>query len=181
MDDPDTTFVTCRTRSYRIDTPKIRTIAQFICARLGVGGEELTVALVGTAGIRRLNREFRGKDKATDVLSFPQRQWRTPAKVRRATKPRPSKASAPPEALGDIVISLPEAERNARGIGQGLDREVCFLMVHGILHLCGHDHMQPAEERRMLAAQRQLMAAIDAGKGGPQWRGIARRRPRRTR
>lgn len=173
-DDPATTTVACRTRAYRIDEDKIRRLAAFICARLGVLGQGLSVSLVGSTTIRRLNRDFRGIDKKTDVLSFPQKQWTSAARF--VQRPKPKRRAAHDDLLGDVVISLPEAERNAKGIGQALDREVCFLMVHGILHLCGHDHMKPAEERRMIDVQRRLMTALAAAKGGPLWRASVRKR-----
>jgi probable rRNA maturation factor len=84
-----------------------------------------------------------------------------------------------PRALGDLVISLPNAEQNAKAIGQPLDREVCFLIVHGLLHLCGHDHEAPVEERRMLDAQRRLMASLAKTRGGPLWtKSVTKRRSR---
>jgi probable rRNA maturation factor len=99
------------------------------------------------------------------VLSFPQHEFPKPLEV----LPRARRAKARPgipDPLGDVVISLPEALANAEAIGHALDREVAFLLVHGILHLCGHDHMVPKDERRMLAAQRQLMGIL-ARKAGP--------------
>lgn len=179
MDVPATTTVACRTRAYRIDEYKIRTLAEFICARLGVAGQDLSVSLVGSSRIRRLNRDFRGIDKATDVLSFPQQEWQKPARVVGPAKARPRSARRLAElVLGDVVISLPNAEKNAKDIGQPLDREVCFLMVHGILHLCGHDHIKLPDERVMLAAQKQLMTALSSAKGGPLWRTSVKRRSR---
>ena len=78
----------------------------------------------------------------------------------------------PREPLGDLVIALDVAAENAQNIGQSLDREVCFLLVHGILHLCGHDHIKKTEEKLMLACQRRLMKIL--GEDSPKkalWRG----------
>lgn len=72
--------------------------------------------------------------------------------------------------LGDIVISIPEAARNAAHIGQSLERELCFLVVHGFLHLCGYDHMVPKDEAIMLRAQRTLMQKLGEGTRRPLWR-----------
>lgn len=145
------------------------------------------MSLVESRAIKRLNRDFRAKDKATDVLSFPQETFPKPLKVRpaaaRARKKAPAKG--PPAPLGDVVISLPDAAKNAATIGQDLDREVCFLLVHGILHLCGHDHLEPKEEKAMLTEQRKLMRLLAAKRGPngkPLWTGCAApRRPKRAR
>lgn len=134
------------------------------------------MSFVNSAEIRALNRDFRGKDKPTDVLSFPQETFSPPLlpRRRRAARRAPRRAPSP---LGDVIISLPEAAANARGIGQPLDREVAFLIVHGMLHLCGHDHEKRADERLMRSAQRTLMAALEAG-SRPLWQGCAARRLR---
>ncbi|WP_423168497.1 rRNA maturation RNase YbeY, partial [Stenotrophomonas maltophilia] len=66
------------------------------------------------------------------------------------------------QCLGDIVICPEIAERNAKLIGQSLGYEVCFLITHGILHLCGHDHENPSDERKMLMHQRRIMKTLVA-------------------
>jgi probable rRNA maturation factor len=101
-------------------------------------GRAFDCLISGDAELRRLNRDFRGKDYATDVLSFP------------APGPRPP-ASGP--SLGDIAISLPRARAQAREFGHKPEREIQILMLHGVLHLLGMDHerdrgrMARAEER----------------------------------
>lgn len=84
----------------------------------------------------------------------------------------------PADLLGDIVISLPNAARNAHKIGQPLSREVVFLLVHGILHLCGYDHVQRCDEMRMLAAQQRILTWL-GGRAAPRWDGSVKypRRP----
>jgi len=91
-------------------------------AELGVSGS-VSLLFTGDGEIRRLNRRFRGVDRATDVLSFP---W--------------SEAGAAMGYLGDIVISVPRAGRYARLAGWSLREEIQFLILHGLLHLLGHDH-----------------------------------------
>jgi probable rRNA maturation factor len=98
---------------------------------------ELSVALVGDAAIRRLNRQWRGKDRATDVLSFPQ--------------------EARSGLVGDVVISLDTARRQAREGGWSIAAELRRLLAHGVLHCVGHDHERPEEARRMAAAERRLL------------------------
>jgi len=79
--------------------------------------------ITGDAQMRRLNREFRGKDATTDVLSFPA-----------------AGASASSRRAGDIAISLPRARAQARQFGHSTEQEIRILMLHGVLHLLGHDH-----------------------------------------
>jgi probable rRNA maturation factor len=96
---------------------------------------ELGVALVDDATIRDLNRTWRRKDKPTDVLAFPIVQ--------------PPGPCAPEGQLGDVIISVPTARRQARAHRRPLLDEVTMLLAHGLLHLCGFDHRTDAEERHM--------------------------------
>lgn len=111
----------------------------------------LSVSFVSLRRIRELNKDFRGIDRPTDVLAFP-------------LFPRSAVRQGLPfdNALGDVVICVAMAARSAVCLGQSLGREVCFLLVHGILHLCGYDHRQPQEEAVMLAAQRRIMGKLEA-------------------
>jgi probable rRNA maturation factor len=113
---------------------------------LSLEAAELSVLLVDDEGMQALNREHRNKDKPTDVLSFPQ------------PKPRKSPPGMP-RLLGDVVISLPTALRQARSRKRELMPEVRFLLAHGICHLVGHDHGTPEEKREMDAATRRLVRA----------------------
>ena len=117
----------------------------------GFGGAELSVGLIGDRAMRRLNREFRGKDRATDVLSFPLFEPEEISALRRRRE-RPL--------LGDVVISLDTATRQAREYDATLERELDRLLIHGILHLLGHDHELPDQARRMRREERRLALAI---------------------
>jgi len=111
----------------------------------------VTVVWTGDAEVRRLNRLHRGKDKTTDVLSFPiadQRDW--PEEGERE--------------LGDIVISVSEAERQAKTEGRKYRDELALLLVHGFLHLLGHDHVKPGESSRMFRLQDETLESLGAGK-----------------
>jgi len=115
------------------------------------------VTLVGDRAMRTLNRRHRSVDAPTDVLSFPLHAAN--AFVRNgSTHPRASRA--PELMLGDVVISLDTARRQAAAYDAPLDRELQRLLIHGILHLCGHDHLVPGERRRMEREERRLAGAI---------------------
>lgn len=103
--------------------------------------------LVGDRAMRTLNRRYRGKDRTTDVLSFSLQEGGGPA-VR-------------PELLGDIVICVPAAARQARTAGETFAGEIDRLLVHGFLHLLGYDHERGEREaRRMEARERRLREAL---------------------
>ena len=162
-------YVSCDTSDYRVDFPKVQQLARTICAQLGVSDYELSISFVDSKTIQELNSEHRGKDSPTDVLSFPQCEFDEPllsSKKTELAKPSPDQ---PPKTLGDIIISLNEASQNALKIGQDLDKEVCFLLVHGVLHLCGHDHMEKGEENIMLGEQRKIMNLISDQTEIPLW------------
>jgi probable rRNA maturation factor len=144
------------TRKRRLPLRRIERVTRELLAAAGEGEASLSLSFVGDAAIRRLNREHRGKDRATDVLSFPLYE---PAAARRKGGKR-ARRGEPERLLGDIVISVDAAARQAAGYGATLAAEIERLLIHGILHLLGHDHEVPAERRAMLAAERRLARAI---------------------
>jgi len=108
--------------------------------RMRLGRREFNVCLVDDRAIRKLNAAFRGQDRATDVLSFP---WAEPESGARRAGQRGSASPRGKEFrgfLGDIVISVPTARRNARSEGHAARREIRWLILHGVLHLLGYDH-----------------------------------------
>ena len=110
-----------RQRKTRIDTKAWESFADKAAAAIGKQGSSATIAFVSDRTICRLNRQFRGIDKATDVLSFPAEDV---DKVN----------------LGDIAISVETAARQAKENGLTFDEEVAQLVLHGLLHLSGYDH-----------------------------------------
>lgn len=107
--------------------------------------------LTTDADIRRLNKEWRGKNKATDVLSFPLQDH---ASLKKIARQKP----LTPWELGDVVISLPTAQAQARARNHSLRQELDLLLVHGILHLLGFDHeISAAGERRMRYWEQKLV------------------------
>ena len=124
---------------------------------------EVSVVLTGDEEIRRINREFRDTDRATDVLSFPMGDYGTPSDFERLEEQAEDYFN--PETgellLGDIIISMDKVEEQAAKYGHSAERELAFLTAHSMLHLCGYDHME--EEERLETEKRQ--AAILERKG----------------
>ncbi|MBP5240183.1 MAG: rRNA maturation RNase YbeY [Oscillospiraceae bacterium] len=115
----------------------------------------VSVMLTDEEGIRQVNREFRGVDRATDVLSFPLNEL-TPGAF------DPELCEYDPDAgvlmLGDMMISLPACEKQGEEFGHGFDREIRYLTVHSILHLLGYDHLDEGEQKcRMRAREKAIM------------------------
>ena len=107
---------------------------------------ELSIVLTDDSAIWELNRQYRGVDRPTDVLSFSQREGEDPGMI--------------PEVLGDVVISLDRVHEQAREYGHSFERELGFLVVHGILHLLGWDHEMPDDEARMMAKTEEILEGI---------------------
>ena len=133
--------LTNRVHRDRIDARVLRATAQSLLDAAGCPDATLSLSLVSDAEIRRLNRQFRGKDRATDVLSFPLHEPNA-------------------NVLGDVVISVETARRQAAGYDATLEREIERLLIHGILHLLGHDHHRDDERVAMEREERRLAAAI---------------------
>ena len=112
---------------------------------LGFEDGQVAVMLTDDAGIRTLNREWRAKDKATNVLSFP-----TPQVTREAGEPH----------LGDIAIAYETVAREAAAEDKRFDDHLTHLAVHGMLHLLGFDHETPDEAEEMEAMERQVLAGL---------------------
>jgi probable rRNA maturation factor len=121
---------------------------------LDLGAVELSVALVDDASIHELNRDFRKKDRPTDVLAFAMREEGGTG----GKPPRVRPGATEPEMLGDIIISLETAARQAASQKRSILDEVTMLLAHGLLHLIGYDHRTDAEERVMTAETRKLEA-----------------------
>ena len=113
---------------------------------------ELTLVISDDRTLRRLNRKFLKEDRATDVLSFPSSE-------------RHPRTGAP--YLGDIAISFPRAAAQAERGGHPVAAELQLLVVHGVLHLLGHDHARPADKARMWTAQAAILQALGSPITGP--------------
>jgi probable rRNA maturation factor len=139
------------TRKRKLPLRRIRRTVRALLVAAGEPGASLSLSFVGDAAIRRLNREHRGKDRATDVLSFP---------LFEPGAGHDGGLDEPERLLGDIVISVDAAARQAAGYGAPLAAEIERLLIHGILHLLGHDHEIAAERRAMVAQERRLARTI---------------------
>jgi probable rRNA maturation factor len=123
-------------------------------ARAALGHEsesldsELSIVLTDDAHLQELNRDYLGIDAPTDVLSFP------------ASETDPESGA---RYIGDILISIPRAQSQADAAGHPLESEVQLLVVHGSLHLLGHDHAEPGEKARMWKAQEEILESLGLG------------------
>jgi probable rRNA maturation factor len=145
-------------------------------AALGLADAELSVALVDDAAIHALNRDYRGKDRPTDVLAFAMEEG----------EPMPAPGGggrggrrAAPRVLGDVIVSIDTAGKQARKRRRPLLAEVTMLLAHGLLHLLGYDHETDEEEREMKAKTAELEGAAAArarvrGRGTRARPGVAR-------
>lgn len=104
---------------------------------------QLSLILVSDRQIRKVNREWRGKDSATDVVSFPLEMEPPPVGL--------------PWEVGEIVISAERAQQQARDYGHSFSRELAFLFAHGMLHVLGFDHETPDEEKDMFSRQHMIL------------------------
>ncbi|MHC5251775.1 rRNA maturation RNase YbeY [Listeria kieliensis] len=116
-------------------------------------GTEMSVTFMDNAGIREINREYRSKDAATDVISFALEE------LGEDELPIIFEEDQLPRNLGDIIISTERANEQAAEYGHSFDRELGFLAVHGLLHLLGYDHMEKADEEKMFGLQKEVLDA----------------------
>ncbi len=104
------------------------------------GKKSISLAFLSQAQIRALNRKYRGKDKATDVLSF---------------------QITDKDQLGEVLISYEQAKKQAKKMHHSTRTELQFLLVHGVLHLLGHDHVKPGETKKMFAMQEKILKSLN--------------------
>jgi rRNA maturation RNase YbeY len=133
-----------RQRTVAIRTALMKKYVQQILTYLECDDQELSVVFASDRLMRTLNRAYRHQDSPTNVLAFPQ---------------RPTHQGEPSTALlGDVIVALPTAAREARALQQSLEERVLYLLVHGILHLLGYDHDQSVHERcRMEAREQEIL------------------------
>lgn len=137
-------------RSVTVGRRRVLGLAQTVLKLVGEPSADVSVSLVGDRRMRNLNRLFRRKDRSTDVLAFAYREARAPHGFHQAASH-----------LGDVVISLPTARRQAKEAGRALEEELATLLIHGVLHLCGYDHERSRPDAlRMQKKERQIRRRI---------------------
>lgn len=133
-------------RNAGFDEAQLRRRAERLLRELGLPGAELSLVLVDEPEMAALNARWRGREGPTDVLAFSLAEGE--GAEHRGTL------------LGDVVVCLPVAARQAQELGAGLDDELARLLIHGTLHLLGHDHEHDEEAARMQAEERRLWDAL---------------------
>jgi probable rRNA maturation factor len=138
-------FVHSQVRRVLIREAVVGRVVLKLLSLVGESASEISINLVGDARMRHLNREYRQKDRTTDVLAFASRE-----------------AGGPPSPiLGDVVVSVPMAMRQAKSLGHSLNQELARLLIHGLLHLVGYDHERSDKEaQRMQRKEEKLFAAL---------------------
>lgn len=139
---PEVTVIN-RQRTARLSPVRITAFAEFVLERERRPGAQVTITLVGDRAMRDLNRRWRGKDEATDVLSFSQREGEGGA--------------LHPELLGDVVVSVPTALRQAREGKCCFVAEIDRLVAHGLLHLLGYEHEGDAAAARAMRRRQEAL------------------------
>ncbi|MEX2162055.1 MAG: rRNA maturation RNase YbeY [Anaerolineales bacterium] len=125
-------------------TELLKKTAKTALSDLGVAPEtDVSLVITGDSPLRKLNRQFLGEDRVTDVLSFPS-----------------GESGDGPHYLGDVVISFPRARAQAKAVRHSVHAELQLLAVHGILHLLGYDHGTAQAKSRMWAAQAKILAKL---------------------
>jgi probable rRNA maturation factor len=135
-------------RGSGVDARALKATVKALLQALDEENSAVSISFVNDAAIRKINREHRGKDAPTDVLSFP---------LIDDSMPDPEIGE---RLLGDIVISVDTARRQAAEYDAPLQREIYRLVIHGLLHIMGHDHMEPDERAEMETQERRLAGVI---------------------
>lgn len=142
---------------------RLNQVSELCCREEGLSGAISFGRLVDDGEIRRMNREFRGIDSATDVLSFPSIAYRhgqtaasVPQKLRRERDPETGLPH-----IGDFAISLMTAQRQAQEYGHSLERELCYLTAHALFHLMGYDHQTEEDKPVMRAKEERAMDQLN--------------------
>jgi len=123
---------------------------------------EINVLITDNEGIREFNRQYRDIDKETDVLSFPNLDFESPADFSMAEEYEADcfQPDTGELILGDIILSADRIFEQAKAFGHSVKREFAFLVAHSMLHLCGYDHMEEEEARVMEAKQNEILTAL---------------------
>jgi len=130
----------------------VQKILEHAAKEEGLGDSEVSVTFVTNEMIRDINREYRGKDQPTDVISFAMEEL--------GEGETAIIGSPEPRMLGDIIISLDRTKEQAADYGHSFERELGFLAIHGFLHLLGYDHMTEEDEKKMFSRQEEILVSL---------------------
>ncbi|MDN3438108.1 rRNA maturation RNase YbeY [Planococcus sp. APC 3900] len=130
----------------------VQKILEHAAKEEGLGDSEVSVTFVTNEMIRDINREYRGKDQPTDVISFAMEEL--------GEGETAIIGSQEPRMLGDIIISLDRTKEQAADYGHSFERELGFLAIHGFLHLLGYDHMTEEDEKKMFSRQEEILVSL---------------------
>jgi probable rRNA maturation factor len=136
-------------RQYPIDTAALKTKITKVLAAVGYPAYDLTIWFTTNATIKKYNKQFRNKDKATDVISFPYYEIKTPGTL--------PKESVQEPILGDIMLSPEYIHEDLVNWDQTLDERILMLIVHSICHLLGYDHETDVDFALMSSEEKKLM------------------------
>ncbi|MGX7329197.1 rRNA maturation RNase YbeY [Enterococcus bulliens] len=136
---------------------EIQALLNFAAMHLGIEEDaEMSVTFMNNPEIQVINREYRGKDAPTDVISF---AFEEEGEGEMEIFFDEENALDLPRTLGDIMISVERAKEQASEYGHSFDRELGFLALHGFLHINGYDHMTPEDEKEMFGLQKEILDA----------------------
>lgn len=145
----------------RIDKRWLRRLVKESIAAHGVDTEvELSLLITDDATVRELNKKYREKDKTTDVLSFALEADKRGDAVAGFVMPPGEMVH-----LGEVIVSYPKAAEQAAEREHPVEDELALLVVHGVLHLLGHDHDKPAREREMRSLEQRVLSAVQGRSG----------------
>ena len=149
-------LVNCLYGADAVDEARVQALAAFAMGRLDLPeGSEVSLSFVDDDEMAQMNEGYRGKEGPTDVLSFE-------CDSLDDGFPAAGEGAEGAYELGDVVIAPDVAERQCAQFGNGFAEEMELLLVHGLLHLCGYDHLVDAEAEAMEARERELLAAFRA-------------------
>jgi probable rRNA maturation factor len=141
-----------------LDVALFTALAERTLTMEGAPAGSVSVVLTDDATVQSLNREYRGLDEPTDVLSFGL------SGLARSLDEEPAAPFVTPAGalleIGEVIVAVPYAARQAEQRGRDVRDELALLVVHGVLHLLGHDHAEPEEEAAMQAREREVLAAF---------------------
>jgi len=146
-------FIKNQQKIIPVEAKKIKKVAERILASLRISGYELSVLLLDNKGIRAVNKKYLNRNRPTNVISFSLTEGEF--------------GNINPQVLGDVVISVEKALEQAETNGTTLGEEISFLIIHGILHLLGYDHVKGQGERKRMRKKEKEVYRLVTGKKLP--------------